>query len=115
MLLHATESLYVLIMFLYTFVKNTDICLKASWDNYTDGKKLPEFPIKHFEKIGMESCYRECLAHGNCFSVNFNPKEFMCQLINDTKSRLKPLINDENFIYIEITDTVSISEIDILI
>nr|XP_022294245.1 scavenger receptor cysteine-rich type 1 protein M130-like isoform X1 [Crassostrea virginica]XP_022294246.1 scavenger receptor cysteine-rich type 1 protein M130-like isoform X2 [Crassostrea virginica] len=105
MLLHATETLFVLM--LCTFVKTTDICLQASWDNYTDGKKLPEFSIKIIEKIGLQSCYRECQAHGNCFSVNFNRKEFMCQLINEKASHLKPLFDDENFVYMEITDTVS--------
>ena len=108
----ATEALLVLM--LCTFVKTTDICLQASWDNYTDGQKLPEFPIKIIEKIGLQSCYRECQAHGNCFSVNFNRNEFMCQLINEKASHLKPLFDDENFVYMEITDTVSISEITCL-
>ena len=114
MLLIATETLFVLM--LCTLVKTTDICPKTNWDNYTDGKKLPEFPIKIFENIGLQSCYKECLAHGNCFSLNFNRKEFMCQLINKKESHLKSLLDDENFIYMEITDadTVSIIEITCL-
>nr|XP_022294247.1 complement factor I-like [Crassostrea virginica] len=94
---------------LCTLVKTTDICPKTNWDNYTDGKKLPEFPIKIFENIGLQSCYRECLAHGNCFSVNFNRKELMCQLINEKASHLKSLLDDENFIYMEITDADTVS------
>ena len=107
MFYYATKLLLVLIS-LYSFVETSDICRKPNWGYNVNGKKLAEFPIKIFEKMGPQSCFRECQAHGNCFSVNWDKKHFTCQLIDKKKSQLKPLIYDENSVYMEMTDTVSI-------
>ena len=106
MLHHAKEFTFVS-LFLMKFVKAADICHKSNWRNYIVGKKLSEFPIKIFEKIGLQSCYRKCQAHGNCFSANYDKKEYNCQLMNTKKSEMKLLTDDENFIHMELTDTVS--------
>ena len=106
MLYPAKEFIFVSIFFINS-VKTADICYKSNWNNYIVGKKLSEFPIKIFDKIGPQSCYRECQAHGNCFSANYDKNESTCQLMNTKKSEMKLLIDDENFIHIELTDTVS--------
>ena len=111
MLYFATELILVFLSLL-SLVETSDICHKPNWNNNNaNGKRLPEFPIKIFEKIGPQSCYRECQAHGNCFSVNWDRNQFTCQLIDKKKNQLKPLIDDVNFVYMEMTDTVSINEI----
>ena len=110
MFYYATEVLLVFLS-LFTFIETSDICHKPNWNNNVNGKKLPESPIKIFEKIGPQSCYRECQAHGNCFSANYDRKQLTCQLLDKKKNELKPLIDDENFVYMEMTDTVSINEI----
>ena len=112
MLFHARKFLLV-VKLLHTFVKTADICHKPNWNNYTNGKKLSEFPIKIFDKIGLQSCYKECQAHGNCFSANYDRKEFTCQLMNDKKTHWSSLIDDDNSVYMEMPDPVSIAEIDI--
>ena len=106
MLLHAKEFIFVPI-FLINSVNTADICHKSIWNNYIVGKKLSEFPIKIFENIGQQSCYRECQAHGNCFSANYDKQKFTCQLMNTKKSEIKLLTDDENFIHMELTDIVS--------
>ena len=106
MLLHAKEFIFVPI-FLINSVKTADIRHKSNWNNYIVGKKLSEFPIKIFENIGQQSCYRECQAHGNCFSANYDKQKFTCQLMNTKKSEIKLLTDDENFIHMELTDIVS--------
>ncbi|XP_078327552.1 thrombospondin-1-like isoform X2 [Crassostrea virginica] len=106
MLYPAKEFIFVSIFFINS-VKTADICYKSDWNNYIVGKKLSEFPIKIFDKIGPQSCYRECQAHGNCFSANYDKKESTCQLMNTKKSEMKLLTDDENFIHIELTDTDS--------
>lgn len=103
----ASEFLLVFIV-LCNVVDTVDICQKSTLYDYTMGKKLPGFPIKIFENIGPQSCFRECQAHGNCASVNYNRSEFSCQLMNDRKSESKPLSDDGNFFYLEMKDTVSI-------
>ncbi|XP_078329359.1 thrombospondin-2-like isoform X3 [Crassostrea virginica] len=106
MLYFATELILVFLSLL-SLVETSDICHKPNWNNNNaNGKRLPEFPIKIFEKIGPQSCYRECQAHGNCFSVNWDRNQFTCQLIDKKKNQLKPLIDDVNFVYMEMTDTV---------
>ena len=110
MLFYATEVLLVFLSLL-TFIETSDICHKPNWNNNVNGKKLSEFPIKIFENVGPQSCFRECQAHGNCFSANYDRKQLTCQLLNKKKNQPKPLTDDENFVYMEMTDTVSISEI----
>ena len=114
MLYHATGVLLVFLS-LYTLVETSDICRKPNGDNNINGKKLTEFPIKIFPNIGLQSCYKECQAHGNCFSANYVRNQFTCQLMDKTKSQLNPLIDAEHFIYMEMTDTVSISKINIIV
>ncbi|XP_078329274.1 uncharacterized protein LOC144624019 [Crassostrea virginica] len=106
MLFYATEVLLVFLSLL-TFIETSDICHKPNWNNNVNGKKLSEFPIKIFENVGPQSCFRECQAHGNCFSANYDRKQLTCQLLNKTKNQPKPLTDDENFVYMEMTDTVS--------
>ncbi|XP_078329393.1 thrombospondin-2-like [Crassostrea virginica] len=100
-------SVFLLVFIVLCNVVDTvDICQKSTLYDYTMGKKLPGFPIKIFENIGPQSCFRECQAHGNCASVNYNRSEFSCQLMNDRKSESKPLSDDGNFFYLEMKDTV---------
>ncbi|XP_078329269.1 tenascin-X-like isoform X2 [Crassostrea virginica] len=105
MLYHATGVLLGFLS-LYILVETSDICRKPNGDNNINGKKLTEFPIKIFPNIGLQSCYKECQAHGNCFSANYDRNQLTCQLMDKTKSQLNPLIDAEHFIYMEMTDTV---------
>lgn len=103
------QQLFKIIPALFLFcyvVKTTFICPKPDWNNYTPGKKLQKFPIKILDTMGLNSCYKECKAHGKCFSINFDRKFFVCQLLSEKQSESKPLTDDENSVYMELTDIV---------
>ena len=70
------------------------------------GKKLQDFPIKTFDTMGLNSCYKECKAHGKCLSINFNRKLFVCELLSEKQSESKPLADHQDSVYLEITDIV---------
>lgn len=94
-------------LFLFCYVVKTAFnCPKSDWNNYMSGKKLQEFPIKFFDTMGLNSCYKECKAHGKCLSINFNRKLFVCELLSEKKSEAKPLADDQDSVYIEITEIV---------
>lgn len=94
-------------LFLSCYVVKTAFnCPKSDWNNYMSGKKLQEFPIKFFDTMGLNSCYKECKAHGKCLSINFNRKLFVCELLSEKKSEAKPLADDQDSVYIEITEIV---------
>lgn len=99
------KTMPALFLFCYV-VKTAFICPKSDWNNYMSGKKLQEFPIKIFDTMGLNSCYKECKAHGKCFSINFNRKLFVCELLSEKKSEAKPLADDQDSVYIEITEIV---------
>lgn len=99
------KTMPALFLFCYV-VKTAFICPKSDWNNYMSGKKLQEFPIKIFDTMGLISCYKECKAHGKCLSINFNRKLFVCELLSEKKSESKPLTDDQNSVYMEITDIV---------
>lgn len=99
------KTMPALFLFCYV-VKTAFICPKSDWNNYMSGKKLQEFPIKVFDTMGLNSCYKECKAHGKCLSINFNRKLFVCELLSEKKSESKPLTDDQNSVYMEITDIV---------
>lgn len=94
-------------LFLFCYVVKTAFnCPKSDWNNYMSGKKLQEFPIKFFDTMGLNSCYKECKAHGKCLSINFNRKLFVCELLSEKKSEAKPLADDQDSVYMEITEIV---------
>lgn len=94
-------------LFLFCYVVKTAFnCPKSDWNNYLSGKKLQEFPIKILDTMGLNSCYRECKAHGKCLSINFNRKLFVCELLSEKQSESKPLTDDQDSVYMEITDIV---------
>lgn len=99
------KTMPALFLFCYV-VKTAFICPKSDWNNYMSGKKLQEFPIKIFDTMGLNSCYKECKAHGKCLSINFNRKLFVCELLSEKQSESKPLTDDQDSVYLEITDIV---------
>lgn len=99
------KTMPALFLFCYV-VKTTFNCPKSDWNNYMSGKKLQEFPIKILDTMGLNSCYKECKAHGKCLSINFNRKLFVCELLSEKQSETKPLADDQNSVYMEITDIV---------
>lgn len=96
------KTMPALVLFCYV-VKTAFLCPKSDWNNYMLGKKLQEFPIKILDTIGLNSCYKECKAHGKCLSINFDRKLFVCQLLSEKQRETKHLTDDQNFVYMEIT------------
>ncbi|XP_061195958.1 thrombospondin-2-like [Saccostrea echinata] len=78
-------------------------CLTPKPD-YISGKKLSVYPIKLFDRIGLNLCFKECQAHGGCLSANFDRKHLTCQLLSSKKSDTKPLIDDVDFFHMELPD-----------
>nr|XP_034334344.1 thrombospondin-2 [Crassostrea gigas] len=99
------KTMPALFLFCYV-VKTAFICPKSDWNNYMSGKKLQEFPIKILDTMGLNSCYKECKAHGKCLSINFNRKLFVCELLSEKQSESKTLTDDQNYVYMEITDII---------
>ncbi|XP_062609284.1 hemicentin-1-like [Saccostrea cucullata] len=85
-------------------LNTTTECLTPKYE-YVSGKKLSDFPFKLFYKIGLNSCYKECQAHGGCLSANFDRKHLTCQLFSVKKSDTKLLIDDMDFVHVELPDT----------
>jgi hypothetical protein len=81
-------------------------CVKVNMDQ-TMGKKLPVSPLKIFDKMGPRGCSKECQRVPGCLSVNYNRKQLTCELIGQRKSDAQPLIHDDDFIYMDLPDSVS--------
>lgn len=56
--------------------------------------------------MGLNFCYKECKVYGKCFFINFNWKLFVCELFSEKKSEVKFLVDDQDFVYIEIIEIV---------
>ncbi|XP_061195876.1 hemicentin-1-like [Saccostrea echinata] len=74
------------------------------------GKKLSITQIKILPDIGLETCFNKCQAHADCLSANYNRYEFVCQLISRKKSYNEKLIDDLDFIHVELPNIAHQSE-----
>lgn len=94
------------------------LCQKISTNNITCvapikdpdiqiGKKLPISTFLVLNKIGFQSCFKECEAYANCLSVNFNRIHYTCGLNEFKESELHALVDAGDIIYREIPDLVS--------
>jgi hypothetical protein len=75
--------------------------------NHTIGKKLPVFPVKSLKGIGPSACFKECQLVSRCLSVNYNTNHLICELVDRKRNDDESLINDGDFIYMELADIVS--------
>uniref|UniRef100_A0A8W8NKT3 Apple domain-containing protein n=1 Tax=Magallana gigas TaxID=29159 RepID=A0A8W8NKT3_MAGGI len=51
----------------------------------------------------MQMCLKECEAFSLCSSINFHRKRFVCELNSHTKDENISLINDQDYVYLEIS------------
>jgi hypothetical protein len=73
------------------------------------GKKLPVSSFLLLDEIGIQMCFRECEAYSDCLSINFNRKKLMCELNNQKANESLRLVDDEDFIYLDIPGVVSMT------
>lgn len=78
----------------------------AVGNGFEYGKKLPCEAFLTLNEFGLQQCFIECKAYRLCLSINYNRNHLVCGL-NSAKgnSTLLP-INDDDFVYNEITDPV---------
>jgi hypothetical protein len=82
-------------------------CTKPSYDREI-GKKLPISQFMVLYEVGLQMCFRECEAYTICLSLNFNRKMLLCELNSQKANDSLSLVNDNDFIYRDIPNVVSI-------
>jgi hypothetical protein len=82
-------------------------CINISGE-YRKGKKLPVSPVMVLYEISLHMCYTECELYMFCLSVNFNRKLRKCELSCRKTNGTLHLVDDEDFIYSEISGVVRI-------
>lgn len=85
----------------------TYVCLSNALESTKEfGKKLPLVPFMVQDNFGMQMCLKECEAFSLCSSINFHRKRFVCELNSHTKDENISLINDQDYVYLEISHPV---------
>lgn len=79
----------------------------AMKEAYEFGKKLPMAPLIVLDKFRRHKCFLECEAYGACLSINYNRKQLVCELNGGWKNSTLSLINDDDYVYREISRPVS--------
>ncbi|XP_052695545.1 uncharacterized protein LOC128173917 [Crassostrea angulata] len=80
------------------------VCLSNAIESTKEfGKKLPLVPFMVQDNFGMQMCLKECEAFSLCSSINFHRKRFVCELNSHTKDENISLINDQDYVYLEIS------------
>lgn len=68
-------------------------------------------PFVVLEKLGLLMCFLECEAYSACLSINYNRKDFVCELNSGRKYIFFPysyfLINDSDYVFREVHHPVS--------
>lgn len=68
-------------------------------------------PFVVLEKLGLQMCFLECEAYSACLSINYNRKDFVCELNSGRKYIFFPysyfLINDSDYVFREVHHPVS--------
>ncbi|XP_062609288.1 A disintegrin and metalloproteinase with thrombospondin motifs adt-1-like [Saccostrea cucullata] len=82
-------------------LNSTSTCLTPK-PTYRSGKKLSVYPIKVLSSLGPNACFKECRAHGGCLSANFDNQHFICQLLSQKETYVKPLTVDGDFVHMEL-------------
>lgn len=83
----------------------------ANEEGYKFGEKLPITPFVVLEKLGLQMSFLECEAYSACLSINYNRKDFVCELNSRWKYIFFPysyfLINDSDYVFREVHHPVS--------
>lgn len=83
----------------------------ANEEVYKFGEKLPMTPFVVLDKLGLQMCFLECEAYSACLSINYNRKDFVCELNSGRKYIFFPysyfLINDSDYVFGEVHHPVS--------
>eukprot|EP00105_Crassostrea_gigas_P000807 XP_011412753.1 PREDICTED: C-type mannose receptor 2 [Crassostrea gigas] len=80
------------------------VCLSSALESTKEvGKKLPVIPFMVLDNFGMQMCLKECEAFSLCSSINFHRKLFVCELNSQRKDGNISLINDQDYVYLEIS------------
>lgn len=83
----------------------------ATEEVYKFGEKLPMTPFVVLEKLGLQMCFLKCEAYSACLSINYNRKDFVCELNSGREYIFFPysyfLINDNDYVFREVHHPVS--------
>lgn len=83
------------------------VCLSKAAERTNEfGKKLPVVPFMVIDNFGMQMCLKECEAFSLCSSINFHRKLFVCELNSHRTDGNISLINDQDYVYHEISHPV---------
>lgn len=83
------------------------VCLSKAAERTNEfGKKLPVVPFMVLDNFGMQMCLKECEAFSLCSSINFHRKLFVCELNSHRTDGNISLINDQDYVYHEISHPV---------
>lgn len=79
------------------------------------GQKLPATPFMVFNSFGVQMCLSECRKYAMCSSLNYNLKQFACELNSGWKTESLSWISDDDYVYHEIPRPVSVLYVFFLI
>lgn len=78
----------------------------AVGNGYEYGKKLPCEAFLTLNMFGLQQCFIECKAYRLCLSINYNRTHLVCGLNSVKRNSTLLPINDDDFVYNEITNPV---------
>lgn len=101
--------------FVAMFVCACTLQSKTMAQSFEIGQKLPATPFMVFNSFGVQMCLSECRKYAMCSSLNYNLKQFACELNSGWKTESLSWISDDDYVYHEIPRPVSVLYVFFLI
>ena len=104
-------TMFISFLILYLVPFSDGNCFQKMYGKQTKDYKLEGFQIQTALARGIFTCFRYCLRHEKCKSINFDSYSGVCELNSNSLSGSQQLIYQQGNIFVQSVATKRVSQI----